>query len=498
MEFLNKLKPDFWDHEQEHDESHVSFRRMWRINFLVALVVTLVPLLLLAALALYHCERIPGDELSSMEMQIIFFVCICVLVMLAAVYKGTVDQISRLYHYHLDQTRVLREVAYTHKLASLGRLAAGVAHQINNPMAVVNEKAGLIEDILAYETGSLDRERLRKLALDIREAAKGAGAITHRLLGFARHLPMESGPVNPGQLLHEVAGFLTHDAEYRIIDVKFNLTSQVTLIQSDRSLLEQAFFNIINNAVAAVLAKPGSSNIEITVSDASENMLQVVIADNGVGIQAKDLRHIFDPYYSTHADLGSGLGLSITHGIIHRLGGEISIQSQEGQGTKVTIMLPVGLEEESQERGAPDQKGEAAGDDSKELLAQATESDDSPRVLLVDDDEDYVAIITERLGMRGIKLDVAQDGLEALTKLEKQPYNTVILDMMMPGLGGIETLKRILDDQPQTQVILQTGFTTAELQKTAQKLGAAALLEKPVNLDILSEMINTAQENSDK
>lgn len=456
---------------------------------MVAAVVTLIPLLLLAALALYHCERVPGDELSSMELQIILFVCICVLVMLAVVYKGTVDQISRLYHYHLDQTRVLREVAYTHKLASLGRLASGVAHQINNPMAIVNEKAGLIEDLLAYETGPVDRERLRKLTLDIREAAKGAGIITHRLLGFARHLPMEPASVNLGQLLNEVAGFLTHDAEYRAIDVKLSLQSRAEVIQSDRSLLEQAFFNIINNAVAAVLAKPGSSYIAITVSDAAENMLKVVIADNGVGIPSKDLRHIFDPYYSTHADLGSGLGLSITHGIVHRLGGEIEIESQEGQGTKVTVTLPAGLAEKSSEVGPEDQMGKNPADVSVEQVEQASESSDGPRVLLVDDDEDYVAIITERLGMRGIELDVAQDGLEALSKLEKHHYDTVILDMMMPGLGGMETLKRIRDDYPQMQVILQTGYTTTELQETAQKLGAAALLEKPVNLDILSNMI---------
>jgi signal transduction histidine kinase len=490
MGFLTKLKPDFWDHDHGHGEHHVSFKRMWQINFLVAAVVTLIPLLLLATLALYHYERIPGDELSSMEMQIILFAGICVLVMLAVVYKGTVDQISRLYHYHLDQTRVLREVAYTHKLASLGRLASGVAHQINNPMAVVNEKAGLIEDILTYGNGTIDREKLKKLTLDIREAAKGAGTITHRLLGFARHLPMEPGPVNLGQLLHEVAGFLTHDAEYRAIDVKLSLLSKVEVIQSDRSLLEQAFFNIINNAVAAVLAKPGGSSfIEITVSDAQENLLQVVIADNGVGIQSKDLRHIFDPYYSTHADLGSGLGLSITHGIVHRLGGEIEIQSQEGQGTKVTVTLPAGLAEKSPAGGSKNQTGKYPADVAVEQVDQASESSDGPRVLLVDDDEDYVAIITERLGMRDIELEVAQDGLEALSKLEKHHYDTVILDMMMPGLGGMETLKRIRDNYPHMQVILQTGFTTAELQETAQKLGAAALLEKPVNLDILSNMI---------
>lgn len=112
----------------------------------------------------------------------------------------------------------------------------------------------------------------------------------------------------------------------------------------------------------------------------------------------------------------------------------------------------------------------------------------------MDDDADYLEIVSERLGMRGFKIDSATDGLDALAKLRKNRYTSVVLDMMMPGLGGMEMLKKIRDQYPHTQVILQSGYTTAELQAAAAQLGAAALLEKPVDLDLLSQTILSAHD----
>lgn len=440
-------------------------------------------------LVLLTASPLPGlmSVGEGLTLHLILFVSISVLVMLAVVYKGTVGQVTRLYHSHVAQSKVLREVAYTHKLASVGRLAAGVAHQINNPMAVINEKAGLIKDLLAIDANGIDEMRLRRLTDDISVAAKGAGAITHRLLGFARHLPMEIGPVLLDQLLRELVGFLTHDAEYRPIEVSVDIESQGRIIQSDQSLLEQAFFNIINNAVSAV---GEGGRIDITLGDGADGFLEVRVIDNGPGIPSENLKHIFEPYYSTKSDLGSGLGLSITHGIVHKLGGRIEITSQEGIGTQVLVALPASTPGGSD---APESGG-LPEDGDEEARTEDEGQDQQVGVLIVDDDADYLEIVSERLGMRGFKIDSATDGLDALAKLRKNRYTSVVLDMMMPGLGGMEMLKKIRDQYPHTQVILQSGYTTAELQAAAAQLGAAALLEKPVDLDLLSQTILSAHD----
>ena len=248
-----------------------------------------------------------------------------------------------------DQRRLLalHSLEYSNKMATIGRLAAGVAHEINNPLAVINEKAGLIKDIFTISPKYEKDERLLGQVDSIQKSVERAAAVTHRLLGFARHVALKIQPINLDNLIHEVLGFLGKEAARLSIDVTVTSAEDLPVIQSDLGKLQQIFLNIVNNAFEAM--KEGGRLI-ITSEPLDKQHVAVKIADNGCGISPNDLKRVFDPFFSTKTSRGgTGLGLSITYGLVKEIGGEISVQSEVGQGTTFTVILPLVMKEKVQD-----------------------------------------------------------------------------------------------------------------------------------------------------
>lgn len=242
-----------------------------------------------------------------------------------------------------DETRdtLLAESEHTSKLASLGRLAAGVAHEINNPLAIINEKAGLMKDLLILDKGYSHREKFLQQLDSLEDAVKRARTITHRLLGFARRMDIRLEQVQVNDVLREVLGFLEKEALYRDIKIDLSLQEDLPTIQSDQGQLQQIFLNIVNNAIDAI-GKAG--RIEIATSKVSPRAILIEIADNGPGIDDETLNHIFEPFFTTKKQSdkpGTGLGLSITYGLVKKLGGEIAVASTLGTGTTFSISFPI-------------------------------------------------------------------------------------------------------------------------------------------------------------
>jgi signal transduction histidine kinase len=235
---------------------------------------------------------------------------------------------AALYH-HME---------YSNKLASIGRLAAGVAHEINNPLAIINEKAGLVLDLVAVGPESQHQQRLVAAVDSILRSVGRCKKVTHRLLGFARHMEVHNEPIDLENLLKEVLGFLEKEAEYRNLVVSFQVEEDLPMVNSDRGQLQQVFLNILNNAFAAV-SEGGEIGIEIAREGADR--VAVTVADNGVGIPQEHLERIFEPFFTTKQGSGTGLGLSITYGIVKKLDGEIRVDSSAGEGTRFTVSLPV-------------------------------------------------------------------------------------------------------------------------------------------------------------
>lgn len=239
-----------------------------------------------------------------------------------------------------DERRIAAfvQMEHTQKLSSIGRLAAGVAHEINNPLAIINEKAGLAADLMELAKDFPERDRFRALVDAILRSVERCRSITHRLLGFSRRMDVNIEQLDVNDVLKETMSFLEQEALHRSITTSVSLDPAMPRIASDRGQLQQVFLNILNNAFAAV---PDGGSVTLATWLRDPDTVGVSIKDNGKGMSDEVLRHIFEPFFTTKKTSGTGLGMFITYGIIRRLGGDIAVQSTEGAGTTVTVFLPV-------------------------------------------------------------------------------------------------------------------------------------------------------------
>jgi two-component system NtrC family sensor kinase len=228
------------------------------------------------------------------------------------------------------------------KMAALGKMAAGIAHEINNPLAVIGEKAGWIKDLLKMEdvSQSPNLQELADAVAKIEYHIVRAKTVTHRLLGFARRMEPVTERVNINAILDESIEFLKNEARYRNIEIVGNYAPDLPLTTSDSAQLQQVFLNILNNAIDAI-GKDGKIVVN-TRQLAKNNEVVAEISDDGPGMAKEIMDKIFDPFFTTkEVGKGTGLGLSISYSIVEKLGGRMMVASEEGQGTTFSIYLPV-------------------------------------------------------------------------------------------------------------------------------------------------------------
>ncbi len=264
-----------------------------------------------------------------------FFASITAISLIA--YALTNMMIGELKSCDVSREEAVKELEHSHKLSLIGRMSTGIAHEINNPMAIINEKAGLMKDMIDLNPDFPDRERFNSLLSSIAQSVKRCSGITHRFLGFSRRMEMKIEELDINEVLREVLGFLEKEALNRNIRTQLKMIADLRRIASDRGKLQQVFLNIINNAFDAV-EKDGT--VTITSWQADNDTVAVSVQDNGRGIPEEELKHIFDPFFTTKGS-GTGLGLSITFGIVRKFGGNISVESKLGEGTTFTVYLPV-------------------------------------------------------------------------------------------------------------------------------------------------------------
>ncbi len=269
------------------------------------------------------------------EMIVIFVLSLAVI--LFAILKMTQVLIKRIKTSDEHRENVLTELQHAQKLSSIGRLSAGVAHEINNPLAIINEKAGLMGDLIELSEDFKDKAKFLNLTSAILKSVNRCRKITHRLLGFSKRIDMKIEPININNIINEVLDFLEKDILYKKIDIKLNLSTSLNEIHSDQGLIQQILVNLLTNAFAAV---EEFGQVEIETGNNEDSGIKLKISDNGCGIPKDLIKNIFDPFFTTKKEKGTGLGLSITYGIIKKLGGQIKVSSSPGKGTVFTIDLP--------------------------------------------------------------------------------------------------------------------------------------------------------------
>lgn len=255
--------------------------------------------------------------------------------------------VNRIKKSDEEKEMITEQVVETGKLASVGELAAGIAHEINNPVAIMVEEAGWIEDLLEEEEFK-DGENLgefQRALRQIRIQGKRCKEITHKLLSFARKTDSRIQDVQLNDLVEELISLSAQRAKYSNVEIHSNLQENLPTVRVSQSELQQVLLNLINNALDAMEKIGGNLRISTQMEEhgiIKGDHLLIEVADDGPGIPAANLVKIFDPFFTTKpVGKGTGLGLSICYGIIKKMGGTIEARSVIDGGTTFTVKLPL-------------------------------------------------------------------------------------------------------------------------------------------------------------
>lgn len=251
--------------------------------------------------------------------------------------------VNRLFLADKAKAEAMALMEENSQLATIGQIAAGVAHEINNPLALINETAGYVKDLFAIKQQYRQDDELIEHIDSILEAVERCATITSQLLGFSRKFDMRIQKVDIRETISDVLVFHRKECEYRNIAIALQVPDGLPQIETDRGKLQQIMMNLVNNAIQAV-----DDGCTVTICAASNDAESVsfAISDNGCGISQEHLSQIFEPFFTTKEEgRGTGLGLPITYGLVKKLHGSISVDSRENEGTTFTITLPVRMQE---------------------------------------------------------------------------------------------------------------------------------------------------------
>jgi two-component system NtrC family sensor kinase len=290
-------------------------------------------------------QRVPGWSLLLPAHPLVTGLLVLGLIGVPALSYVIARHRLRQFRALEDERAALYEsVAQSQKMAAIGRLAAGVAHEINNPLAIIQAQAGVLKDSIdegnGFPKSNEFKERIGKIEAQIERARK----VIHRLLGFSRRVGPEIEPVDVVAALDETVGFVEKELETSNIRVLREYSPDVPILRSNLARMQQVFMNLINNAVDAV-GRGGEVCLSVVRSDGG---VEVRVADNGPGILDKDIGRIFEPFFSTKTGNGrhAGLGLAICQEIMHALHGRMCVESRSGKGTIFTLWFPMDPEAE--------------------------------------------------------------------------------------------------------------------------------------------------------
>ena len=370
-----------------------------------------------------------------------------------------------------DLDRTFRQLVRSEKLAATGELAAGMAHELYNPLTAI---AGLAESTLLSHHGGPPKilETLRI----INTQAERAGAVVRRLLGFARPAEPQLVPCQLNDIVTESLAMVRYKADLYQIRVELALDQQLPRLVGDPTQLQEVCVNLLLNAVQAM---PKGGHLRIVTRVVGTTQVEFQITDTGCGIPASHLPRIFDPFFTTNASgENTGLGLSITHSIVQHHCGTIDVRSRINHGTTFIIRLPLD----------PTQATHAAAGPAATVIDLA-KSMANPSILVVDDDTAVCGMLAQFLVDNGYQVTMATSGAEALALAANDPPDLVLLDLRMPGMDGMECLQQLRQRDATLPVVMVTAVDDEVVAARCLELGAVEYLMKPVSLEYLRTIL---------
>jgi len=384
-----------------------------------------------------------------------------------------------LYEDLTEQRRLEDQFRQAQKMEAVGTLAGGIAHDFNNLLMGIQGRISLL--LLEEEPSSNVFTELKK----VEEYVKSAARLTRQLLGFARGGKYEAKPTDLNAVVARSSEMFGRAKKEIVIHAKYQ--EALWSVEADVGQIEQVLLNLYVNAWQAM---PAGGELylqtENTVLDDAYSQpydftpgryVKISVTDTGIGMTREVRERIFEPFFTTkEKGRGTGLGLASAYGIVKNHGGIINVYSEPGQGSTFTVYLPASEASTTTEPGAPEgiRKGQE-------------------RILLVDDEEMILAVGRKMLESIGYRVTTAAEGKEAvrLFREGKERIDLVILDMIMPGMGGKETFEQLRSIDPGVNVLLSSGYS---LNGSAQEIlskGCRGFIQKPFTLAELSAKVRS-------
>ncbi|MGA6924098.1 MAG: ATP-binding protein [Desulfosarcina sp.] len=282
----------------------------------------------------------------DLRRQFNWFFAVSAIILAVVITLTSTFMVNKIFQADREKAKTMAMAEQNCQLASIGQLAAGVAHEINNPLALINETAGYVKDLFTIKHQYRQDNELVEHIDSIIDAVARCGTITRQLLGFARHFDVQTQSIDLKAIVDDVINFHKKEAEYRNIKIHVDIPESIPLIDTDRGKLQQIILNLVNNAFQAI--KNGCF-LDIRAEMHAPERVRLFIHDNGCGISEDHLKKVFEPFFTTKKEgQGTGLGLSITYGLVQKLHGDITVESKVGQGTTFVVTLPVNIKKETQ------------------------------------------------------------------------------------------------------------------------------------------------------
>jgi PAS domain S-box-containing protein len=398
-------------------------------------------------------------------------------------YEGIAENVTE----RLRREAVVRRAE---RMASLGHTLAGVAHELNNPLAAIS---GFAQILLKTSLPKEDRSAIETVHREAKRAAK----IVKDLLTFARRQESsERHRVDLNGIVRYIADTQRYAMETHGVLCELALSDEPAFVAADPAQLEQVMLNLLVNArqaletmtTPAMAGRVGSTSVRTPMvvirTAVRDNTVALEISDNGPGIAAAELPRIWDPFWTTKEEgEGTGLGLSVVHGIVTQHGGTIDVETRVGAGTTFTVSLPAFGRDGTDGRvfveavplGPPTSQAERPLD-----------------ILVIDDEEVIVGLLVRYFSSRGHAVVPAHDGRQALRVAQHSSFDVVVCDLRMPGMDGAEVIRRLqeLPSCARARFILSTGDTaTPAVRERINGLSLAAVVDKPYEVETLRRIV---------
>jgi PAS domain S-box-containing protein len=401
---------------------------------------------------------------------------------------GVIRDITRQRQAEAEKKGLTEQLRQSQKLESIGTLAGGVAHDFNNILTV----------IIGYTEVAIDEiqrgSSLDEILKEVYKAGLRAKDLVQQILTFARQTDQELKPLRVNTIAREVIKLLQSTLP-ATIEIKQNIASD-SLIMADPTQIYQVMMNLCTNAAHAMDEHGGT--LEITVTDEylspkfvnnhpglePGHFLQVAVKDTGTGIKEEVIDSIFEPYFTTkERGEGTGLGLSVVHGIVKGYGGEILVENNPGKGAKFRVYLPI-IEIKDEENLYQSQK-----------TTQGNE-----HILIIEDEPPIAKMYSRMLTKLGYTVTSRTSSLEALELFQKRAndFDIVISDMTMPQMTGDKLASEMLKIRPDTPFILCTGYSKNISEEKAKEIGIKYLIMKPIIQKEIAEKIRKALDEQTK